>query len=161
MPVSSTANSVLWQKQKQTNKKKYIQLTRSWCLGLLFYLVSIAHPKVSAEFHLWGDFREMGGIYRQDWEATLRRLASPGRSLGEAKLGQWCSDCAPQTSSTSITWERVRNAGSQGPPWDRNSKGGGWARAVSVSEPSGWFRCMLRFENHRTRGLDTDCTVTR
>lgn len=37
MPVSSTANSVLWQKQKQTKKKmKYIQLTRSWCLGLLF-----------------------------------------------------------------------------------------------------------------------------
>lgn len=28
----------------------------------------------------------------------LRRVASPGRSLGEAKLDQWCSKCGPQIS---------------------------------------------------------------
>ena len=107
MPVSSTANSVLWQKQKQTKKKKYIQLTRSWCHGVLFLTAFPPPPlpaKASAELCSEG-LRDTGGT--QGWEATLRRRLSPRRSLGEAKRGR-------QTGSNIITWELFRNADSWG-----------------------------------------------
>lgn len=53
MPVSSTANSVLWQKQKQKKNEIYPanKILVSWSL----ILISIAYPRVSPEFQLWGD----------------------------------------------------------------------------------------------------------
>lgn len=82
---------------------KYIQLTRSWCLGLLFN--KHCPSQVSTESQLRRDLGKQAACTVRT--AVLRRLAAL-RSLGEAELGQWCSKCGPETGSSIITWELVR-----------------------------------------------------
>lgn len=67
-----------------------------------------------------------------------------GGSLTVTALQQWFSNQGPQTSSISVTENLVRNANSWAHPrptdWIRNSGCG--------VNPSGWFWCTIKFENH-------------
>lgn len=134
--------TVFCDKNKKTNKKKEIYPANKILVSWSLILLSIAHPKVSAEFQLWGE--EGNG---QSGLGSPPEEAGFSGKLGEAKLGQCFSKCGLQTCSSSITWELGRNAHSWGLPWIR-SPGGGAQQSVSAS-PLG----DSSVKNHGSRGM--------
>lgn len=64
--------------------------------------------------------------------------------LESIKFTRQLLKCRPQLSGSSVTWELVRNAGSNLRPPDSNSGGG-------AQKPSRRFRCELKFKNRCSR----------
>lgn len=150
MPVSSTANSVLWQKQKQT--KKEIYPANQSLVSRSLILLSVTHPRHQLG-PAWGDCGGTGGTVRPGklrWGGRLLQAR-----LGAATLGQWCSDCSSgrQQQDRLGTWKWQTLGVHLDLEILRVDSG-------CFRELSGWLQCALKFETHRTRGLDTDCVVT-
>lgn len=150
MPVSSTANSVLWQKQKQT--KKEIYPANQSLVSRSLILLSVAHPRHQLG-PAWGDWGGTGGTCRQAWETALRRLASPGPSRSShtrSVVFRLCSSGRQQQDRLG-TWKWQTLGVHLDSEILRVDSG-------CLRELSGWLQCALKFETHRTRGLDTDCS---
>lgn len=77
----------------------------------------------------------------EQWKPMEKSLECP--KFGLFAKGQWYSRCGPWSSSTSITWELIRNANSPAlpppPPDLLNQKLRGWGTVTCLKKSSKWL----------------------